>query len=497
MPNEGQIIFDGTADTNENYKHSDLIDCANGDVFTYTLYGYNSTRNIAYYNNNAFVSGISTSGQSSGEIVVPAGVNQVRFCSHNSVTNFNIGGPTLIGSKIDDLSTEVDDLSTEVDGLSTEVDGLSTEVDDLSTEVDNLVLNSFDPTDFTDVRNMLYQESGAILATYASRPLTDGRQKRMFTMAHMSDNHFNYPVFEYFNSYLQNHGVLDLGINTGDIIDHYASEEFNSFSSLINNGTKPFLITLGNHDTASGVTETDLYNKFISPIATTLTSFGAQLTQNSCSYTYVDSTYNIKFIVLNQFSNTSLGVTVSYRQDQIDWFIDELDDAISNNYYVVNVMHVSPSAPAQNTKAFYQETGGGSHLMSSVSGNVIGDIINAYKNGSNINQTYTQSTANSISINHTFASSGKFIAHLGGHFHCDRIGYLSDYPTQLSLIANCSIPNGYNLGDLSRQIGEEETENCFNLYAFDTDNDKVYVVRKGANINRDFKIRQREVYDIL
>lgn len=462
--NVGELNADGSFGVNSNYRHSNYLITDSGDAYGYSLSGYSGGM-VAFYNYNgstySLVSIILHPGPGgntvTGDASTPVGANRVVFASHVSVVD-------LLVSK------------------SISIAGMALKIDELD-------VNSVDPNDNTDLRNMLPIEAGSILANYASKTVGGYiSQKTMFCFSHISDTHNYFDSFDLFNTYLENHGVLDLGVITGDILEN-SGQNFTPYSDLINANSKPILVIAGNHDTDVAKTESDLYTKFIAPIATKI-----GITTGHTWYSYKDTTYDIKIIVMNEYSNTSLGVTRSFTQAQIDWFINELDEAISNNQSVICMMHISPSNTSSNTKAFYQQSiEGGSEVLNGISGNVIGALINAFKNGTTLAQTYTQGISNDIVINHTFSAVGKFIAHIGGHWHCDRIGYLVDYPDQLSLIANSGIPNGYTTSDLPRQVGEE-TETCFNVYAIDTTNNKVYVVRVGSNINTEFKARQREEY---
>jgi hypothetical protein len=137
-------------------------------------------------------------------------------------------------------------------------------------------------------------------------------------------------------------------------------------------------------------------------------------------------------------------------------------------------------------------------------------IVDAFIAGEILSTSYSNDDGSgsiTISADFTGKNSGvEFIAHINGHEHYDRIGYLPTTQKQLNLNAVCTNAwtnmniNGapgtsypeYNEGnDLAREIGTD-TEDAFNVYVIDRARKMVRIARIGssvpalASVERDF-----------
>ena len=231
------------------------------------------------------------------------------------------------------------------------------------------------------------------------------------------------------------------------------------------------------------------------------------------NYYYIDNSdygATIRFIFLNEYDYPD-SVTDSqivdgfynsiYSQAQIDWLISTLQDCINNNYYAVICSHQRPARTLRNDKPFFQEKEFWNPAKN-YEGDILGDLVNIYKHGGTLNKSY-EPTVNTdllptISINHQFTGTGRFIAFMNGHSHGDYIGYSENYRDQLML--NCTMGKGSKYispstqqenvySDLPRSV-DDETQDCYNVYVFDIDSSCVHVVRIGSDLTYYMKLRK-------
>ena len=220
--------------------------------------------------------------------------------------------------------------------------------------------------------------------------------------------------------------------------------------------------------------------------------------------------------MLNQYDTSAdTYMTEHFSQTQIDWFISTLKGAITNSYAVIVCMHaceIGGSYPAyrapygsvygydgKSNAAFYQrfkQWEGEASLQNVCSGTPIEDIINAFKHGGAVDETYTFSdTETSITVDDSFSTAGTFIAYMIGHNHGDFIGQSSNYADQLYLNV-CSGSAWYgNVSDLQRKDdANEKSEDAFNVYVIDQTHKLVKVIRVGSNVNDILQERKMAVY---
>lgn len=336
---------------------------------------------------------------------------------------------------------------------------------------------------------------------------------KLFTIAHISDLHNDGTCYENFLTYIAEFpSLIDYSVVSGDIVDTPTSAQYaNMLSKETAAGITP-IKCIGNHEKYAGsvyMSNADIY-----------TSLNMNTNTGKLYYYLDDVTYKIRIIVLNQYDiDEEIYRTEHFTQEQISWFISALKGAITNEYAVLVVLHACESngsfpikkasitsgglynargkSITDEKSSFYQrfkQWEGMTDLQNVCSGTPIEDIINAFKNGASINETYTFSdTSSSITVNDSFTASGTFIAYLNGHNHGDFIGTSSKYTDQIYLnVASGNRVYG-NVSDLQRKNGEK-SEDVFNVYVIDQDHKLIKVIRVGSDVNDIMQNRKTSVY---
>lgn len=309
--------------------------------------------------------------------------------------------------------------------------------------------------------------------------------------------------------------TIDGGLNLGDTCENTWEDDFSFVDPLMTIG-KPFLIAIGNHDEGLGYTVANTgstaaaYARFVQPYEATIGG-----THAGKSYYYKDWVgYKIRTIVLYEYDDNddlNVGDPLLYRvvkttrvwsQAQIDWLIATLNSTPSD-YSVMIAMHQTVVDQLTWIEGKFTDI---NHIVPGDSSSfsdeaLIPDIINAWKNGASLVNTYpfTGEAAYkadiSVNANFTARGPGEFICYLAGHAHVDAIGTVPAYADQLQIILTCSTSdaNRNKYGDLQRQVGRR-SEDCFNVISFDTFNKTVKIVRIGSQIT--FDMRKRDYIEI-
>ena len=79
-------------------------------------------------------------------------------------------------------------------------------------------------------------------------------------------------------------------------------------------------------------------------------------------------------------------------------------------------------------------------------------------------------------------NGGEFIAMISGHLHCDRLGFLKDYPTQLQIQIDAARTQDAWM-DKVRMTGEK-SQDLFNIISIDTTEKIIRIIRVGADCDR-------------
>lgn len=364
----------------------------------------------------------------------------------------------------------------------------------------------------------------AIEAIYAAKKMTkqavggsynynDPNHMLNFCIAHISDIHTDTERYINFRQFIDNVDGIDAAIHTGDTVINSEQNQYNNIKGI--GGEKPVMDCVGNHDRGTANTSSSIHTPSLTTLKTWMRMDNLYYYQDFTKNEPVKNTlcYKIRVIVLNQYDfesdgtthMSSLNATSIYSQTQLDWLVSTLQDALTNGYAVMIGMHTfdgnSWNSFKTNNKKFYDRIIARQDGAPFSGNKVIEDLINAFKNGGSINQTYTYADGSTATVNTSFASQGTFIAYMIGHGHRDIIAYSSNYPDQLYLGVNTGClkggyadrPYGTELSALARQAGDK-SEDCFNVYGIDMKAKTVRVVRVGATLDDYFNKLDYDIY---
>lgn len=334
---------------------------------------------------------------------------------------------------------------------------------------------AYDHFAFTPVDSINTAE--AVKKTGAAKKLfisgNTGTESTLLNFAQITDIHTDQARWNRFNHFVNNNAI-DAVIATGDYVEDPTDAEITIANNMFDDLEKPYYAVLGNHDRIGH--------------QTTITN--AQVLQKYQCFPlglYYSTMLNekIKLIVLNQYADENQNTR--YTQTQMTWFCSEMEDANTNNYHVIIAMHEPEYMPVYNDDGFYQKYPKSSiNFNAPICPGMIQTIVNAYKNGVPVNESY-----NGLAASATFSSPGKFIGFMCGHMHRDFTGYASQFTNQLIMmpVSTCSSVRVGNtvykytdIADLDRNI-HTNNQDAFNVYSIDTDNQVVKIVRIGADMN--------------
>lgn len=385
-------------------------------------------------------------------------------------------------------------------------DGDSLDADELQNEVDNArvafrILNGDAST---------IQERNAYNENFARAPMRKGVLSgygSYLSLAHISDIHGDAERTMGFFKMAEHLGV-QYAINTGDSVGfpYNGFSFFKDLSALFNGKT---INVQGNHDVFD-ISDADAFTANIKPFTDAL---GISTDKNY--YYYDDTTYKVRFIVLDAFENaSSLGHNkANITGTQMNWLISTLG-SVSADYGVVLCYHIPCDAIVSNELGFYQDTVTVWHTMDSygtgVKNSPIQKIVNAFIRKESITGTYTShGTSYSYSADFTSVpSSAEFICHLTGHEHSDRVGYYTGYDGTVEgqnkqLVFNICTGNALygtaypwlaHLSDCPRG-GLGSVQDAFNVLTIFRSTKKIQCTRIGSFITGDGTERLTATFD--
>lgn len=270
-------------------------------------------------------------------------------------------------------------------------------------------------------------------------------------------------------------------------------ELFSSFNG------KPIICT-GNHEVDnSGYDDDDVYGYFMEPSAAKIGN------TNGKTYYYTDiSAKSLRIIVTDiyQYGATTRS-NAHMTSEQLSYICNAMKTAPSG-YGIIIVSH-SPCVnvndlASQDYSKFFQSLRkyGFSHY--DITGTPIYDIVDAFNERGQINQTYTQTgSPSSISVSEDFSgvdSSVEFIAHVTGHIHEDSVCFLPTQTKQLLLNVCCGVAmtGGSSYPYLAddcdiTKLPYGKTQDTINAYVIDRTNKTVKIVRIGGSLTYDMKRR--------
>lgn len=333
-------------------------------------------------------------------------------------------------------------------------------------------------------------------------------------ITHTSDLHGDFKRFENFMEYSK---IIkaNIAVSTGDNVLYISGNGSLYLKDVISKHTGvPFASCIGNHEVfpQNTVSNTDLFNNFISPYVTQGNYLASANTAATMPYYYVDiSAKSIRVIVINQYDNGcyyGAGLGGRLGQTQVTWLCNTLLSTPAG-YGVVIAMH-SNEAKVNTPEAMsaWNQTvnwDGGNEDTSGYAANglyvntmrPIRTIVDAFISKTALSTSYDENTINgnngetvTINVDFTNVNEGvEFICYLTGHRHKDNIGYVDgaiNKQLMLNIVCgNCHYPRASGLSfsegcDIPR--GDRgAVQDAFNVYAIDRRSGNVRIARVGSD----------------
>ena len=273
-----------------------------------------------------------------------------------------------------------------------------------------------------------------------------------FRLLAASDVHGNRERMDRIIKYLNEEDV-DAGVFLGDMTEYKSFYEADRkfYPESLKAATKPFLTTIGNHDTgnndeigSSFASTKELYEAWMAP---SIKYAGPGTTHNGedCYY-YTDfPKQGVRIIVLNQYDHNDRKADAThylhrrnhemYSQRQIDFYINALE-TLPEGYGVITCLHNSPGTMLPFNMGYSSEHTYGFMVPSYISESIIPFITDGFINGTKAGKNFEIPTLGSqgqltADFDFTRRGAGEFICYLGGHYHNSMLSRVKDYPNQL------------------------------------------------------------------
>ena len=294
---------------------------------------------------------------------------------------------------------------------------------------------------------------------------------------------------------------IDCSICLGDIVGANPDSDltfYNPAASLI-----PLLTVIGNHDVAQnnnvGIDTETAFSRYIAPLV------NQNFIDTETPYYYKDfDSYKVRIIVLYEYEGAATTESATsdnfYRymtSTQLQWFADTLYST-PNDYSVIVMLHqivyYNPvivdntfTEPEMYRKVNNAFTSGYGYLFNKMSGDAIGDIVNAFKSGTNINQSYTASIGgltktSTVVKDFSQRSAGNFICYLGGHSHAAFVVKNGTYNDQLQILLPSASDSPYQRSN--DDIRPYTDVDNYYFIGIDTTNKLVKVYKAGYQITQ-------------
>ena len=457
---------------NANYGYTDYIEWTTGNSFRWRTGGISSAKLLLFTANKTLITTYAANAVERTDI------------RHQSETYYIKLGFLLSG--IDTVS--VYDTTARVYKFQAEYDNVSA-IGDLT------LLQTSAKTNLVDAINEAYTTVGG--STVCSEIHKDKNLKRNqlnhrsdFRFIHFSDIHGDVKAFERIIELSNTWGstYLDAVINSGDITQQYLTTTgVDWYNDLIGGLQLPLITAIGNHDTKNDCTATFVYEKVLKPSITLLSQKKTVVQPtdaetNGYNYYYVDfnsvvpnSTNVIRVIVLDGLTTDGF-----WNNTERTWLNNTLNDAKTNNYYVLICVHTSQQNFTQINCNF---------------------SVTPY---SKATDTWNSSPEIFEDVQTFIDGGGKFLCYVIGHSHID--GFL--YPTldgttmnkQPMFMIKCA-----HHSDGSYASGTNATDNSLYSPYYDSFNYMCVDIAKGIikvmRIGIDFDVRgvskQVMVYDFI
>lgn len=334
-------------------------------------------------------------------------------------------------------------------------------------------------------------------------------KNKQFSMVVVTDIHADSARFANAIEYIDSTASIDAGICLGDIQAANFSTDKAWYVNAVNGCSKPFYTVIGNHDGGNSATRS------ISGTKEEVVEAFIQSTKNKIGisdistgyYAKTWSDYKVVVIVLDNYDlpdtldgsgnfvySRGLG---AFSQAQITWLLNTLA-AVPADHSVIICSHYVFDAVTDVDCIWDNKdhTTSSSETNAFDYPNIIPDIVNAWKNRTNISKSYAPITNTGLptltaSKNFTSLSgTGKFAGYFFGHLHSDEYGYITKYSDQLCYGFDTSANDLWqnNWSDLPR-INSTKMEDCITVVTIDNSTDTVRLVRVGSNITTDMRNR--------
>lgn len=346
-------------------------------------------------------------------------------------------------------------------------------------------------------------------------------------ITHTSDAHgdaYRLRNFYEFSDFIE----ADYAAITGDMVNRVGADNCRYMYELDNTYKTKMLFSIGNHDAEvanAADTPNKLYNLYLKELhekynyeCPYIESVVDEETVNLYRpYYYIDDTkYGLRFISLCvhdlgcDTSNARFDNSIT--EFQINWLINTL--ANTPEGYGVIILYHDPEKKVINeannkfmqsglTVSNYKSWLEWSRMTFTDGIMPITHIVNGFIRHESGGGSYKNDTSALINYEFDFSNitTQKFICHVCGHEHADAVGYYVGFDgsvegknKQIILSVPCTQanydPNGAvhaSLCDVPRG-GVGLTQDCFNCYVIDKENELIHIVRVGSNLaygNRD------------
>ena len=327
--------------------------------------------------------------------------------------------------------------------------------------------------------------------------------KKLFTLTAFSDIHGAKTQFQQtINLSNQHKNYLDAVTFLGDICGQNPNSDISFYVPSLSQ--LPLLPVVGNHDVADygsiSISQVEIFNRYVKPCV------DANFIITNVPYYYKDfSDYNIRVITLMEYEGavTSANATSdNYRRyitsEQLQWFADTLYSTPTDYSVIVllhQIVHINPIiVECKFTEnAIYRQVdnsfeSGFGYQLNNMQGNPIGDIVQAFIEGTSINHSYTttmisETRTSTVDKDFTDRGTGKFICYVSGHSHAPFVLKDGTYNNQIQILLPSASANYYQRkADDIRPT--EESPNFYYL-SFDTTNNFIKIVKEGNRTTMD------------
>lgn len=362
------------------------------------------------------------------------------------------------------------------------------------------------PTEQTTAE--MNKDMDLIVRAMANRNCNNSKSDKRLMFLITTDIHMDYPRMERAVAYANTVPSLQFVTALGDLAEGNGyTEDAAWWTRACGNSKLPVYPVIGNHDlgnntkVAESTTVAPITEKWLNPIIGEDTNIDRPAGKSWYSRTFDDE--KLVCLFLNSFDcpDTNDGTTYAvdrsmpcWSQEQINWLIQKLQ-AVPSGYGVALFFHQWGDDHVKADYAWNDPTG--AFVKKATFTGLIPDIVNAWKNGGALNQTYTAKDINfntinidgspyTITVDASFASRGNgiFVGHFTGHTHRDTIATSQTYTDQnLFGFTTTSAGTSYNMNDNNREPFTRN-QDAITVVSISMNDKKVYFARIGNQMTR-------------